>query len=412
VPPAAQVAEEARRRLEATWRGELRRVINATGILIHTNLGRAPLALEAQRAIAQVASGYSSLEMDLSSGRRRSRLARVAGMLARLAGAEDALAVNNNAAAVLLVLRVLARDRPVVISRGEMVEIGGSFRLPEIMEASGVRLLEVGTTNRTRVADYEKALAQAPALILKVHPSNYVISGYTEEAPVRELSRLARGAGIPLVVDLGSGALEQQPEASRRGEPTVQGTLRDGADLVTASGDKLLGGPQAGLVWGRAELVERLRRHPLARAVRLDKILLCALEAHLATLAEGAEGWARIPLQQLVARSPEELEALGRRLAAEIARGLGAHWEVAVVASEAAWGGGSLPGQTLESRALRLRHPQVAAEEVARRLRSGEVPIVGRIEEDELRLDLRTLLDEDIDELPRRVVQALRATEG
>lgn len=407
-PTAGQVAERVVALLGEIWGGHLRRVVNATGILIHTNLGRAPLSREARQAVEQVLAGYSDLEFDLRRGKRRSRLHRVSEMLMRLTQAPSAMAVNNNAAAVFLTLRVLAEGRQVAVSRGELVEIGGSFRLPDIIEASGVRLLEVGTTNRTRLSDYQDAVERGAALLLKVHPSNFSIQGFVEETSVSELSPVARAGGVPLVVDLGSGALDQQPGDLRRDETTIQKTLHDGADLVTASGDKLLGGPQAGLIFGRKDLMERIRSHPLARVVRLDKTLLCALEATLSALARGESGWRSLPLQSLVSRTLEDLEATGKALRSEMMESLGRGWEIEIVPSEAAVGGGSLPGERMESRALRLGHPGRKAETLARSLRLGAVPVVGRIIDDQLHLDLRTLLDQDVAELPGLVVEAFR----
>jgi L-seryl-tRNA(Ser) seleniumtransferase len=410
-PGPEEVAAATAAILRNVWDERLRRVVNATGILLHTNLGRAPLSENAQDAVRQVLAGYSNLELGLSLGKRRSRLQRVSDMLVRLTGAPAALAVNNNAAAVFLSLHVLAGGRPVAVSRGELVEIGGSFRLPDIMETSGVELLEIGTTNRTRPSDYEKAVERGAALILKVHPSNYCVEGFVEEATIAEVADVARKASIPLVADIGSGALDQQPEDMRRGEPTVQQALREGADIVTASGDKLLGGPQAGLLWGRTDLVERIRSHPLARVVRLDKILLCALEATLAEVARGEAGWRRLPLRSMVARSLDDLEAVGSSLCAGLRQALGDEWEADVVHTEGALGGGSLPGEQLESRAVRLRHPIWKADDLARRLRTGDVPVIGRIIDDQVHLDLRTLLEEDVAELPRLVARAVREGE-
>jgi L-seryl-tRNA(Ser) seleniumtransferase len=411
-PTAETIAAEAVRRMRSSWGGSLRRVVNATGILIHTNLGRAPLAREAQQAVRQIISGYSSLEIDLETGRRRSRLETVSRMLADMAGAPAAMAVNNNAAALFLALHVLARGRPVAVSRGELVEIGGSFRLPDIIEASGVELMEVGTTNRTRGSDYRKAVEKGAALLLKVHASNYHIEGYVEETPLSELVLVSREASIPLVVDLGSGALDMQPEPARRGEPTVGRTLAAGADLVTASGDKLLGGPQAGLLWGGAELISRLRSHPLARVVRLDKILLGALEATLATMATAETGRARLPLHVLASRSVEELETCGEDLVRKLRGELGPRWSVDLVVSEAAFGGGSLPAETIESRAIKLSRSGVSAADLARRLRRGAIPVIGRILGDELHLDLRTLLDDDMIELSQLVSAAAQSTDS
>jgi L-seryl-tRNA(Ser) seleniumtransferase len=381
-------------------RPPLRRVLNATGILIHTNLGRAPLSAGAQAAIARVAAGYSNLEMDLASGKRTSRLAEVRALLCRVTGAEDALAVNNNAAAVFLVLQALAAGREVIVSRGELVEIGGSFRLPDIMAASGAVLREVGTTNRTRLEDYAAALGERSALILKVHPSNFVVRGFTEAAPREALAALAHERGIPLVEDLGSGALAQHPEALLQREPRLQEALAQGVDLVTCSGDKLLGGPQAGLIFGRADWVARLGRHPMARIVRLDKLHLVALQATLLEYLRGADGLDRLPLYRMMRRPLAELEAAAARMIAALEdRGLPGI-EVGTTATESAAGGGSLPDEVQPSIAVTLRLKKGSLEAFARALRLGEPALVGRLEQDRLVLDLRTLHEDEWELLP------------
>ncbi|MBD3235117.1 MAG: L-seryl-tRNA(Sec) selenium transferase [Candidatus Eisenbacteria bacterium] len=389
------IAERIAARAEAWLQPPLRRVINGTGILIHTNLGRAPLSPSSQQAVAQVLSGYSNLEMDLASGQRASRLARVRALLQRVCGAEDALAVNNNAAAVYLVLRVLADGREVVVARGELVEIGGSFRLPDIMRASGAQLREVGTTNRTRIGDYADAIGPRTGLILKVHPSNFVIEGFTESVSLGELARLAREREVPLLEDIGSGALAQHPRAYLREEPRVQASLRAGADLVSFSGDKLLGGPQAGILLGRAALIDAVRRDPLARVLRLDKLHLAALEATLLDYLRGDGGLQEIPLYRMMRRSVAELRGVAEGIAGELRDGLDADWRIDIVDTRAAAGGGSLPGETLASVGLEIRHPRHSPDALARRLRLGEPALVGRIERERLLLDLRSMTEED-----------------
>jgi L-seryl-tRNA(Ser) seleniumtransferase len=393
----------------AAWTAPtLRRVINATGVLLHTNLGRAPLPAAAQEAVTRAMAGYANLEMDLATGRRTSRLAAVRELLRRITGAEDGLAVNNNAAAVFLALSGLARDREVVVSRGELVEIGGSFRLPDIMAASGARLREVGTTNRTRLEDYAAALTPETGLVLKVHPSNFQVTGFTESVPTTDLARLTRERGVPLVDDLGSGALLQHPEAYRRQEPTVQAALRAGVDLITCSGDKLLGGPQAGILLGRADLIQRLRAHPIARIVRLDKVHLAALEAVLLHYLQGEPGILRIPLCRMAARSIEELGVVAGELLGHLGSlaGLGASAEA--IETQAALGGGSLPGETLPSIGIALGIGTGSLDEFARRLRQGDPAIVGRIEKDRLILDLRSMTEEEWDRLPGLLLERLR----
>ena len=295
-------------------RPRLRRVLNATGVLVHTNLGRAPLAPIALERVTDIAAGYSNLEYDLARGERGSRQDHLGPLLTRLTGAEAALVVNNNAAAILLALAALAEGRDVVVSRGELIEIGDGFRIPEVLARSGARLVEVGTTNRTRAADYERAIGPDTAVLLRVHQSNFRVVGFSERPALAELGELARGAGVPLVDDLGSGAL-----ASVGGEPTPAESLRAGADLVSFSGDKLLGGPQAGIVVGRPELVEKLRRHPLQRALRVDKLSLAALEGTLvAALEPDAES--RIPVLRMLHEPIELVHARAARLAALVAR--------------------------------------------------------------------------------------------
>lgn len=394
------LANRVRERVERASAQRLRRVVNATGVLLHTNLGRAPLAAQAQRAIADATAGYSSLEMDLESGRRRSRLQAVRELLPLVTGAEAGFAVHNNAAAVFLVLSALARGREVLVSRGELVEIGGGFRLPDIMEASGARLVEIGTTNRTRLSDYERALAPETALILKVHPSNFRLVGFSESTSTRELATLARSRGIPLFEDLGSGALTQHGELSFD-EPRVQDSLRSGADLVAISGDKLLGGPQAGILLGRKVLIERLAESSIARVVRLDKAALAALEATLLAYLDPATLRSRVPLLALLAVAEVDLEARARVLAPALLAALGPDWECEVLATQAEIGGGSLPGVSIPSRALALRHTSRSPDHIARAFRLGNPAVAGRIEENRFLLDLRTLLEGEEEDLLR-----------
>ncbi|MFH1145273.1 MAG: L-seryl-tRNA(Sec) selenium transferase, partial [Candidatus Eisenbacteria bacterium] len=395
----AELAREVAARAAALLSPRLRRVVNATGILIHTNLGRAPLGPSAQEAVTRVAAGYSSLEMDMESGTRASRLDAVRGLLRRLSGCEDALAVNNNAAAVYLILHVLAAGREVIVSRGELVEIGGSFRLPEIMAASGAVLREVGTTNRTHLEDYRAAIGPRTGLILKVHPSNFVLRGFTAAVELAELVALAREHGLALVEDAGSGALEQHPPEFLRGEPRVQASLRAGADLVTASADKLLGGPQAGLILGRGDWVERCRRHPLARVVRLDKLHLAGLEATLLEYLRGGPGIESIPLYRMMSRPLETLRRVGERMLEELAAGGIPRECASLIETEAAAGGGSLPDERMPSLGIALS-PRGSLESFARVLRTGEPAIVGRIERARMVLDLRSLREDEWDALP------------
>jgi L-seryl-tRNA(Ser) seleniumtransferase len=373
--------------LARTRRPRLRRVINATGVIVHTNLGRAPLAEEAIARVAEVARGYSNLEYDLSAGARGSRQDHVAEILRRLTGAEAALVVNNNAAAVLLALAALAEGGEVLVSRGELIEIGDGFRIPDVLARSGARLREVGTTNRTRTADYERAIGDETGLILRVHQSNFRVVGFTELPPLRRLAQVAQSHRLPLVDDLGSGVLRPSDTLSLGDEPSARESLAAGADLVTFSGDKLLGGPQAGIVVGRAELVEKLRRHPLQRALRADKLTLAALEGTLALYLDAPE---RIPVLRML--RDDGVRARAERLAA-LTGGT-------VEETVARVGGGALPLAELPSFACALE------EELAAPLRAGDPPAVGIVRDGRLLLDCRTLADDEIDEVARAVAAA------
>jgi len=366
---------------EAIAAPRLRRVLNATGVVVHTNLGRAPLAEQALERIHEVAAGYSNLEYDLEEGARGSRQHHVAPLLRELTGAEAALVVNNNAAAVLLAVAALAEGRDVLVSRGELIEIGDGFRIPEVLARSGARLVEVGTTNRTRLDDYERALGERTALILRVHQSNFRIVGFTDSPHQAELARLAEERGVLLVDDLGSGVLPDIGD-----EPTVEGSLATGAHLVTFSGDKLLGGPQAGIAVGRADLVERLRRHPLHRALRADKLTLAALEGTLAVYRTEKAG---TPVLRMLMEPVEDVRARAERLA-ELAGGR-------VEPTVARAGGGSLPTTDLESFACALE------EGLAEPLRHAEPPVIGIVRDGVLLLDCRTLTGEDVEEAARAV---------
>jgi L-seryl-tRNA(Ser) seleniumtransferase len=369
--------------------------INATGVLLHTNLGRAVLPDEAVRAVARTARHYSDLEVERESGRRGKRTVRAEFLLAALTGAEDTLAVNNNAAALLLTLAALARRKDVLVSRGELIEIGGEFRLPDIMGASGARLVEVGTTNRTHLADYRRALSERTGLILKVHPSNYRVVGFSQAPPLRPLAELAGKAGVPLLYDVGSGLLHRSRGVPAE-EPAADEALAAGADLVCFSGDKLLGGPQAGLVLGRRDLVERLRRHPIARAVRVDKMTVAALEAVLAMYAGGRRD--EIPVWAALARSASGLRVRARALAERLPGATTAK-------TEAVTGGGSIPGYALPSHGVRLTVPH--PDRVAARLRTSMPPVFCRVEDGALLFDLRTVAPEDDEHLDRAIRYAL-----
>lgn len=363
----------------------LRRVLNATGILVHTNLGRAPLSEAALARVVEVGSGYSNLEYDLARGERGSRQDHLAPLICRLTGAEAALVVNNNAAAVLLALAALAEGREVVVSRGELIEIGDGFRIPDVLARSGARLVEVGTTNRTRAADYEQAVGPDTALLLRVHQSNFRVVGFSERPGLAELAEVARAHELPLVDDLGSGAL-----ASFGDEPTPADSLRAGADLVTFSGDKLLGGPQAGVVVGRADLVERLRRHPLQRALRADKLTLAALEGTLGLALDGSSG--AIPVLRMLHEPIEDVRARAEKLATLV----GGEVEDTV----ARVGGGALPLAELPSAACAVE------ERLAEPLRLGDPPVIAVVRDGRTLLDCRTLMDLEVEEAAAAVLAA------
>jgi L-seryl-tRNA(Ser) seleniumtransferase len=401
-PAASEVAEAVCRSLQAMTRVAPRRVINATGVVIHTNLGRAALSRAATEAIVQAAQGYTNLELDLADGQRGSRQAHLQPLLQQLTGAEAALVVNNNASAVLLGLSALTSGREVIVSRGEAVEIGGGFRIPDVLRQSGATLVDVGTTNRTYVRDYENAVTQNTAAFLKAHASNFRIQGFTASVEPGELVELGQRQGIPVLHDVGSGCLLNTEKYGLAHEPTPQESIAAGVGLVFFSGDKLLGGPQAGIIVGTQELVKRLERHPLARAVRIDKLSLAALTTTLLHYLMG-EAEREVPVWRMIAATAESIR--------ERAQGWLSLLEVqgSVEPSQSAIGGGSLPGETLPSWALTLscRRLPGGPEEVMRRLRHSDPPVVARIEEDRVLLDPRTVLPDEDEALLRGVKAAL-----
>jgi L-seryl-tRNA(Ser) seleniumtransferase len=406
--PQVALLEEAERRLMTVHHSEsasrLRRVINATGVILHTNLGRAPLSEAARRAITEAAAGYCTLEYDIASGARGRRGARAEDLLANLTAAEAALVVNNCAAAALLVLTVLARNGETIVSRGELVEIGGDFRVPDIMAQSGTRMIEVGTTNRTRLSDYRKALSEQTRLIMRVHTSNYRIVGFTRTPSLRELAGLAHDAGLTLYEDAGSGALVDFTEYEVTGEPVIRTSIEDGADVVSFSGDKLLGGPQTGLVVGRAALIERMRSHPLYRALRADKLRIAALEATLDAYAREAAR-EEVPVHRLIASSSQEIEerveALLLRIRQAQANG---DIQLETVAGESAIGGGSAPTSRLPTVLISLAHRRRTPNQIEAALRCSDPPVIARIVNDHVLLDLRTVEPSAEPDLERAVL--------
>ncbi len=399
-PPLSQLSGAVQDRLLNCLRPTLRPVINATGVIIHTNLGRAPLSLETRAAMEAVARGYSNLEYDLIVGRRGSRYVHAEELLCQLTGAEAALVVNNNAAAVLLILTTLAQGRQVIISRSQLIEIGGGFRIPDVMRQSGAYLVEVGTTNRTHVRDYEEAIGPETALLMRAHHSNFKLIGFTHEVGLVELVALAAQHSLTVVEDLGSGTLLDTAAYGLAHEPTVQEIVAQGADVVSFSGDKLLGGPQAGLVVGREELIARLKRHPLTRALRVDKTTIAALNATLRHYLEGKAA-EKIPVWRMIAVPLESIE--------DRARGWAEQLEGEVVDGHSTVGGGSLPGETLPTKLVAF---QVASPDaLARHLREGEPAVIGRIEDDRFLLDPRTVSEEEEEMLIAAVRGALSAAD-
>src|SRR5713101_4058390 len=404
-PSFEELLTTAERILEQEQQPQLRSVINATGVIINTNLGRSPLSHEALQAVQQVASGYSNLEYDLEAGRRGSRHTHVTTLLRELTGAEAALVTNNNAAAVLLALSALAAGRQVVISRGQLVEIGGGFRVPDVMRQSGCQLVEVGTTNRTRLSDYQVAISERTSLLLTVHPSNFQMTGFTESTPLSALAELARQYRLLVMDDLGSGCLLASERYGLGHEPMPQESIAAGADVVCFSGDKLLGGPQAGILVGKADVLARIARHPLMRAVRIDKLTLAALEATLRHYQHD-EAETHIPVWRMISAQPKHISSRAASWVSKLqAHGIPARTQ----RGESTVGGGSLPGETLPTTLLALdaAHVPLPLEELAKRLRLRRTPLIARIHHDTLLLDPRTVLPEKDKEVIRALVEEM-----
>ena len=391
--------------IERRTRPRLRRVINATGVVIHTNLGRSPLHPSALHHLLEISQSYSNLEYDLDRGERGSRYSHIEEILCRLSGAESGMVVNNNAGAVLLVLNTLAEGREVVVSRGELVEIGGAFRIPDVMKRSGALLREVGTTNRTHLTDYREAIVPQTSLLLKVHTSNFRVLGFTSEVSLQELVQLGREHHLPVMDDLGSGCLVDLTRYGLEREPTVQEMMKSGVDVVTFSGDKLLGGPQAGVIVGKREMIDLIKTNPLTRALRIDKLTLAALESTLLLYLDEEKAMEEIPTLRMLALDRNRLKQRGRRLMRRLA---GIEGMEAVLKEDVSQvGGGSLPLQELPTMVVAVRPRSLSANDFERNLRKGNPPVVSRISKEEVILDLRTIFDEEIPLLTEAIRNAL-----
>lgn len=399
VPSAEALSVLVRENMEAFRRPSLRRVVNATGIILHTNLGRAPLCEEALKSLVEVSRGYSNLEYDLETGKRGLRYDHVKSILCRLTGAHDALVVNNNAAAVLLLLNTLAEGKETIVSRGELIEIGGEFRIPEVMRRSGSILRDVGTTNRTRLWDYEEAVNEKTGLILKVHTSNFKIVGFTEDVDVSSLVKLGKDKGIPVMNDLGSGCFLELDRYGLRREPTVRDALATGVDVVTLSGDKLLGGPQAGIILGREDILKTVKKNPLNRALRIDKLTLAALQGTLNQYL--AEGTALSAIRSLKALTEplSQVEKRAKKLLASLKKSIPEGFIYSLKKDVSMAGGGSLPLQEIPTVLIRVQPVTMSANEMEKRLRKLDVPIVARIADNEILLDLRTVDEKELSDI-------------
>ena len=407
LPDNNEIAGLIASELEGRTAPSLRGIINGTGVVVHTNLGRSPLADAAEQAIHSISAGYSNLEFDLAAGKRGSRYSHVEGLLCELTGCEAALVVNNNAAAVILALSSLAGGREVIVSRGELVEIGGSFRIPDVMRQSGARLVEVGCTNRTYISDYLDSITDATALLLKVHTSNFAVVGFTSEASLDEMSTLGRQTGIPVMLDAGSGCLVDLSPYGIKGEPTIRQYLDFGIDLVTFSGDKLMGGPQAGIIAGKKCLIEPMKRHPLLRALRMDKLCLAALEATLRLYRDERQAMAAIPTLRMLTMTAEKLSRRADRIIRYLRRRLPDTVSFNRHQGESSAGGGSFPLLQLPTSLIEVRITGATPLLIESKLRMTTIPVVGRIHRDRFLLDTRTLLDRDLTPLLASLQEAV-----
>lgn len=399
--------EGLEKKLEDESKYPLRKVINATGIILHTNLGRAPLGKIHLDAVTQAMCSYSNLEYDLESGKRGKRWTHYADLISKIAGTEGAIAVNNNAASLTLIFSALARGKEVIVSRGEAIEIGGKFRIPEVIEQSGAILHEIGTTNKTRISDYEEAINENTGALLKVHTSNYKVVGFTEEATLEQLATLGKKYNLPVIMDLGSGVLVNLEKYGLAHEPTVQEQVKKGADLVCFSGDKLLGGPQAGIIVGKKRIIEKLEHYPLMRAIRLDKCAIAALSATFREYMDEARAVKNIPVLHMIARPLEELKAQAEKLADRL-KNCEAWAEIQVEESQSMVGGGSLPGETLASYAVTIRPKKMSCEALTDKMRHFDVPVIAHIKNEKIWLDMRTVMQSDTENLKKCLLQIMK----
>ncbi|HWQ31022.1 MAG TPA: L-seryl-tRNA(Sec) selenium transferase [Negativicutes bacterium] len=396
-------------RVHTMMRSNLVNVVNATGVVLHTNLGRSPLSKRLRDSLWNIAEGYSNLELDLESGERGSRYSHVEELLCKLTGAEAAMVVNNNAAAVMLVLSTMAKGRQVIVSRGQLVEIGGSFRVPAVMEQSGAELVEVGTTNKTHLSDYERAVNENTAALMKVHTSNYRILGFTSEVASEEMADLGRKLGIPVIEDLGSGMLLDLTEYGLPYEPTVQQAVKAGMNVVTFSGDKMLGGPQAGIIVGSSELVGKMKKNPLTRALRIDKLTLAALEGTLRLYLDKELALKEIPVLRMLTYNTVELDRRAKRLGARLKKSLGDWAAISIENEFSEVGGGSMPLHRMPTRAVVLELKDISLSELEKDLRAYKTPVVARINRDRLILDVRTIQDQEFEIVEKALLWAFKS---
>lgn len=402
-----KIVQDIKQRTYKKMENNLKHVVNSTGVVIHTNLGRAPLSPYVINQVIKISSGYSNLEMDIETGTRGSRYDHVEELLKELTNAEAAMVVNNNAAAVMLVLNTMAKNKEVIVSRGQLVEIGGSFRIPDVMAESGANLVEVGTTNKTHIWDYERAISEETAALMKVHTSNYRILGFMEEVSSEELTELGRKNNIPIIEDLGSGVLIDLTKYSLPYEPTVQNSIASGMDVVTFSGDKMLGGPQAGIIIGRKEYIEKMKKNPLTRAFRIDKMTLAALEGTLKLYLDEDKAIKNVPVLRMLTEELEELSIRAELLYKKLDESLGDVCSINIEDGYSEVGGGAMPLHKLSTKLVTLYSDDISVNELEKRLRNFETPIIARIFKDKVIIDVRTVQEEDFQIIKNALIHAL-----